>query len=59
GTPAEVLTADRVRAVYHALVSVSSDTVGRPVLTPLRPPDDATHADALSTLSDDDPCPNP
>jgi iron complex transport system ATP-binding protein len=59
GTPAEVLTADRVRAVYHALVSVSSDTVGRPVLTPLRPPDDAAHADALSTLSDDDSRPNP
>lgn len=40
GTPAEVLTADRVRAVYHALVSVGSDTVGRPVLIPVRPPGD-------------------
>jgi iron complex transport system ATP-binding protein len=70
GTPAEVLTAARVREVYHALVSVGSDTVGRPVLTPLRPPgadgeaaagraEAAAHADALSTLSDDGPRANP
>ena len=59
GSPAEVLTAARVREVYHALVSVNSDTVGRPVLTPVRPPGDAAHADALSTLSDEEPGANP
>ena len=55
GTPAEVLTAARVREVYHAVVSVSPDRDGRPVLTPVRPRDGASHADALSTLRDDGP----
>jgi iron complex transport system ATP-binding protein len=59
GAPAEVLTAARVREVYHAHVSVRSDTVGRPVLTPVRPTGDATHTDALSTLSDDESRANP
>jgi iron complex transport system ATP-binding protein len=37
GIPAEVLSASRVREVYRAVVSVSTDTAGRPVLIPLRP----------------------
>lgn len=59
GTPGGVLTAHRVHEVYHALVSVSSDIFGRPLLTPVRPPDPAGHADALSTLSDEPPRANP
>jgi len=55
GTPAEVLTAARVREVYHAVVSVNPDSDGRPALTPVRPRDDGSHADALSTLRDDGP----
>ena len=55
GTPAEVLTAARVREVYHAVVSVNPDNDGKPVPTPVRPRDGASHADALSTLRDDDP----
>jgi iron complex transport system ATP-binding protein len=55
GTPTEVLTAARVREVYHAVVSVNPDSGGRPVLTPVRPRDGASHADALSTLRDDGP----
>jgi iron complex transport system ATP-binding protein len=39
GKPAEVLSVSRVREVYHALVSVTTDTVGRPVLLPVRPGD--------------------
>ena len=55
GPPAEVLTAARVREVYHAVVSVNPDSDGKPVPTPVRPRDGAAHADALSTLRDDGP----
>ncbi|HET9173624.1 MAG TPA: ABC transporter ATP-binding protein [Actinospica sp.] len=37
GFPAEVLSESRIREVYRALVSVTTDTSGRPVVTPARP----------------------
>ncbi len=37
GTPAEVLSVSRIREVYRALVSVTTDISGRPVPTPVRP----------------------
>ena len=37
GSPAEVLSASRILEVYRALVSVTTDTSGRPVVTPARP----------------------
>jgi iron complex transport system ATP-binding protein len=52
GTPAEVLTAERIAAVYRALVSVSPDTSGIPAVTPVRPGTPSAHADAMSTLRD-------
>ncbi|MCC9310593.1 ABC transporter ATP-binding protein [Kitasatospora sp. RB6PN24] len=36
GTPAEVITQDVIARVYAARVSVTTDTDGRPVVTPLR-----------------------
>jgi iron complex transport system ATP-binding protein len=39
GTPGEVLSASRIQQVYRALVSVTPDTAGRPVPTPVRPRD--------------------
>ncbi|HTJ68048.1 MAG TPA: ABC transporter ATP-binding protein [Actinospica sp.] len=39
GNPAEVLSVSRVREVYRALVSVTTDMRGRPVLSPVRPPE--------------------
>ena len=59
GTPREVLTAERIERVYRAHVSVNSDTFGRPVPVPLRPCPRSADADALSTLRDDGPAPNP
>ena len=59
GTPREVLTAERIERVYRAHVSVNSDTFGRPVPVPLRPWPRSADADALSTLRDDGPAPNP
>lgn len=59
GTPAEVLTAERIAAVYRALVSVNTDTSGIPSVTPVRPDAAAAHADAMSTLRDHLPPPNP
>ncbi|MFF3910246.1 hypothetical protein ACFYZJ_30730 [Streptomyces sp. NPDC001848] len=38
GTPAEVITEDVIARVYAARVSVTTDTDGRPVVTPLRGP---------------------
>ena len=38
GTPGEVLSVSRIQQVYRALVSVTADSSGRPVLTPVRPP---------------------
>jgi iron complex transport system ATP-binding protein len=38
GIPAEVLSVSRIREVYRALVSVTTDISGRPALTPVRPP---------------------
>jgi len=40
GTPGEVLSVSRIGEVYRALVSVTTDAAGRPVLNPLRPRDD-------------------
>lgn len=37
GIPAEVLSESRIRDVYRAVVSVTTDTSGRPVPTPVRP----------------------
>ena len=59
GRPAEVLTAERIGAVYRALVSVNTDTFGKPAVTPVRPDAAGTHADAMSTLRDHRPPPNP
>jgi len=59
GRPAEVLTAERVAAVYRALVSVNTDTSGIPAVTPLRPDGASVHADAMSTLRDRLRPPNP
>ena len=59
GTPGEVLTAERIERVYHAHVSVNSDTFGRPVPVPLRPLPRSADADALSTLRDENPPFNP
>lgn len=39
GIPAEVLSVSRIREVYRALVSVTTDISGRPVLNPVRPRD--------------------
>ena len=55
GTPGEVLSVSRIREVYRALVSVTVDTSGRPVPTPVRPRDALAHPDATSTLGDDPP----
>ena len=55
GTPGEVLSVSRIREVYRALVSVTTDTSGRPVPTPVRPRDAPAHPDATSTLGDDQP----
>jgi iron complex transport system ATP-binding protein len=52
GGPAEVLTSERIGAVYRALVSVSTDTSGIPAVTPVRPDVRTAHADAMSTLRD-------
>ncbi|MBR7839353.1 ABC transporter ATP-binding protein [Actinospica durhamensis] len=59
GTPAEVLTAERVAAVYRAIVSVSTDILGVPAVTPVRPGTAGIHADAMSTLRDHRPPANP
>lgn len=59
GVPAEVLTAERIEAVYRAVVSVSTDTLGTPSVTPLRPDGAIAHADAMSTLRDHRLPPNP
>jgi iron complex transport system ATP-binding protein len=62
GTPGEVLTAERIGRVYQALVSVGLDTFGRPVPLPLRPPPglaEPADPDAMSTLRDGEPRPNP
>jgi iron complex transport system ATP-binding protein len=59
GTPAQVLTADRVAQVYRAVVSVNPDESGRPVVIPRRPGSGPAHADALSTLRDHRPDRNP
>jgi iron complex transport system ATP-binding protein len=37
GTPGEVLSVSRIQEVYRALVSVTPDTSGKPVPTPVRP----------------------
>lgn len=50
GTPGEVLTAERIGQVYHALVSVGSDAFGRPVPLPLRPVRDADGAGGAEAL---------
>ena len=55
GTPGEVLSVSRIGEVYRALVSVTTDTSGRPVLNPVRPRDGVGHADAPSTLRDREP----
>jgi iron complex transport system ATP-binding protein len=59
GRPAEVLTAQRVREVYRAVVSVNTDTSGIPCVTPVRPAGPGAHADAMSTLRDHRPQQNP
>ncbi|WP_051451674.1 ABC transporter ATP-binding protein [Actinospica robiniae] len=59
GGPAEVLTPERIGAVFRALVSVNTDTSGKPAVTPVRPDAAATHADAMSTLRDHRPPQNP
>lgn len=59
GGPAEVLTAERIGAVYRAIVSVNPDTSGIPAIIPVRPEVSAAHADAMSTLRDQRPLPNP
>jgi len=55
GTPAEVLTAERIGAVYRALVSVGSDAFGRPVPLPLRPLADTAEPEAAGALLPEPP----